>query len=210
MINVTKIIDISWPISPEMTAYKDKHEAIFTPVAEFARDHYRKSTITLSSHDGTHVDAPSHFLESGVTIDHVPLATLNGPCKVIDLVHCDEKITLTDVAACDINAGDIILFKTKNSLLSPNAPFNPNFIFIDHQAARFLADKKIKAIGVDYLGIERQQPGHETHDAFLSNNIGVIEGLRLADVCAGSYFLCCLPLNVQGLDGAPARAVLLQ
>lgn len=210
MINITQIIDISWPISSEMTAYKDKHETTFTTIAEFDRDHYRKSTITLSSHDGTHVDGPSHFLEHGVSIDHVPLATFIGPCKVIDLTHCDEKITLSDVAACDVNAGDIILFKTKNSLLSPTAAFNPNFVFIDLHAALFLADKKIKTVGVDYLGIERQQPKHETHEAFLANNIGVIEGLRLADAAAGSYFLCCLPLKVQGLEGAPARAILLK
>lgn len=210
MINITNIIDISWPISPSMTAYKDKHEAAFTTVADFPNDYYRKSTITLSSHEGTHVDAPSHFLEQGVTIDQVPLATFIGPCKVIDLTHCDEKIKLSDIATCDINAGDIILCKTKNSLLSPTAPFNPNFIFIDLGAARFLTDKKIKAIGVDYLGIERQQPAHETHHAFLSNNIGLIEGLRLADVAAGDYFLCCLPLKIQGLDGAPARAILIK
>ena len=210
MIKFTQIIDISWPISSDMTAYKDKCEARFTDVATFERDHYRKSTIAMSSHDGTHVDAPSHFLQDGITIDQIPLETFIGPCKVVDLAHCEEKITLSDVAGCDINAGDIILFKTKNSLLSPTAPFNPSFIFIDLHATQFLADKKIKAVGVDYLGIERQQPNHETHEILLSRNIGLIEGLRLEHVVAGSYFLCCLPLSVRGLDGAPARAVLMR
>lgn len=210
MMSVKRVIDISWPISETMTAYKNQHEVKFADIATFSGDNYRKSRITMSSHDGTHVDAPSHFVEHGSSIDQLPLTSLVGSCKVIDVTHVEEKITQADIAACDINAGDIILFKTKNSFLSPTAHFNPQFVFIQHDAAQFLADKKIKAVGVDYLGIERSQPGHETHISFFSNNIAVVEGLRLGDVEPGAYFFCCLPLNIQGLEGAPARAVLFQ
>jgi arylformamidase len=73
-----------------------------------------------------------------------------------------------------------------------------------------LAEKKVKAVGIDYLGIERNQPDHATHTILMNNNITIIEGLRLADVMAGDYFFICLPLNVVGLEAAPARALLLQ
>ncbi len=69
----------------------------------------------------------------------------------------------------------------------------------------------VKAVGTDYLGIERDQPGHETHRALLSHRVAIIEGLRLADVDAGKrYYLLCLPLKIVGFEAAPARAVLLK
>lgn len=211
MINYTQIIDISWPITEQMTSYKNGNEVKFAYVASYDQGHgYRKSLVTMSSHSGTHIDAPSHFMEDGLPVETIPLTSLVGPCKVLDLRHCTEKITSQDLAQHDIQAGDRILLQTKNSDLLETAPFDQNFIYIDYQAALFLAEKKIKAIGIDYLGIERHQPGHETHSTFFSNAITILEGLRLKDVIPGNYFLCCLPLNIHGLEGAPARAILLK
>jgi arylformamidase len=73
-----------------------------------------------------------------------------------------------------------------------------------------LAEKKIKAVGIDYLGIERNQPNHETHTVLMSNEITIIEGLRLDHVPEGQFFLWCVPLAVIGLEAAPARALLIQ
>jgi arylformamidase len=204
------IIDISWPITEHMTEYKNQKSIACTDLATFEQDKYRKSILRLSSHTGTHVDAPSHFLEQGKTIDQVSLGSLVGSCRVLDLTAVQEKITRQDLEKYDICADQIILLKTKNSFCQPTDLFNPNFIYIEEAAARYLADCKIKAIGIDYLGIERNQPGHETHDVLLRNDIGLIEGLRFAHVEPGNYFLCCLPIAVQGLDGAPARAILLE
>ncbi len=85
MIAPSKIVDISWPISQAMTAYKDRHVVQFTPTKIFDRDDARESVIQLGTHSGTHVDAPSHFLEDGMTIDRISLGNLIGPCVVIDL-----------------------------------------------------------------------------------------------------------------------------
>ena len=76
--------------------------------------------------------------------------------------------------------------------------------------AEHLADLGVKAVGIDYLGIERNQPDHATHTTLLENEVAIIEGLRLEHVEPGVYFLCCFPLAVQGLESAPARAVLMQ
>jgi len=100
------------------------------------------------------------------------------------------------------------LFKTKNSALKNNAPFDPEFIYLDKTGAKYCVEQKIKAVGIDYLGIERNQPGHETHALLLENNIGIIEGLRLAHAEADQYFLICLPLLIPGADASPARAIL--
>ncbi len=205
-----EIIDISWPIDPAMTAYKDKQLVAFEQLKTFERDHVRESVIRLGSHSGTHIDAPSHFMADGMYIDQVPLSTTIGPCRVVDLTKCNDVITQQDLQQHTIEEGSIILFKTRNSMRSSSDPFDYQFISVAADAAAYLAEKKVKAVGIDYLGIERNQPGHETHLQFMRQGITIIEGLRLAHVQEGSYFLWCLPLAVQGLEAAPARAVLVK
>ena len=204
------IYDISWPISPYMTAYKDKKTVTFNWTKEFEQDHVRESIITLSSHSGTHIDAPAHFLREGAPINHVSITTFSGPCTIFDMTHVHEAISHNDLASLPINKETIILFKTKNSSLEPTAPFNPQFVYLDASGAAYLAEKQIQAVGIDYLGIERNQPNHETHTTLMNNNIAIIEGLRLDHVTPGSYFLWCTPLAIVGLEAAPARAVLIQ
>jgi arylformamidase len=201
-------IDISWTITNDMTAYKDRHIVRITPTKEFAQDKARESLITLGSHTGTHIDAPSHFIEHGVTIDQIFFTHLIGPCHVIDLSTCHNQISAHDLEKHNVQVHEIILLKTSNSAHAVTANFEPNFVYLSAEAAEFLAQKKIKTVGIDYLGIERNQPGHETHQKLLSVGIVIIEGLRLGHIDEGSYNLICLPLLLPGLDAAPARAIL--
>lgn len=204
-----KIIDISWPLTEDMTQYKDVElfsaTHITTPTSGAMETH-----ISICSHTGTHVDAPAHFIADGKTIDQIPLQNLLGACRVIDLTHVQEKITHTDIESHDIKEDEIILFKTTNSFISPLDRFNAAFVYITHDAARHLAARKIKALGFDYLGIERNQPDHPSHKALMVAGIPIIEGLRLVQVNAGSYFFCCMPLLLPGADAAPARAILIE
>lgn len=210
MITV-KIIDISWPVSSTITGYKDKKTVSITQVKEFERDNVRESTITINSHTGTHVDAPSHFLKDGKTIDQIALDRLIGQAVVLDLTMVTDAITREHLVehAGAINNNDIVLLKTTNSNLQSTAPFNPHFIYLHQSGARYLAEKQIKAVGIDYLGIERNQPGHETHVELFTHDVVIIEGLRLGHVQSGRYEFYCLPLNVIGLEAAPARALLI-
>jgi arylformamidase len=203
-------LDISWPITNDMTAYKDRHIVCITPTKEFAQDETRESLITLGSHTGTHIDAPAHFIDNGITIDQIAFTHLIGHCRVIDLSICHDKISAHDLEGHTIQANEIILLKTLNSMHAATAKFEPNFVYLATDAAEFLVHKKIRTVGIDYLGIERNQPKHETHRLLLSAGIAIIEGLRLGHVDAGSYKLICLPLLLSGLDAAPARALLQQ
>lgn len=203
-------IDISWPISSDMTAYKDRYVVRIIPTKNFEQDAVRESLITVGSHTGTHIDAPAHFIKNGVRTDALSLDATIGPCVVIDMMHCTQSITRTDLIAVadSIQQGSRILFKTRNSAHTPTDPFDATFVYIDRQAAAYLAELKIQAVGIDYLGIERNQKGHETHITLLSAGVVIIEGLRLEHVVPGHYFLYCLPLALVGTDGAPARAIL--
>ncbi|HZW61997.1 MAG TPA: cyclase family protein [Candidatus Babeliales bacterium] len=206
-----EIIDISWPITPQMTAYKDKKVVSFSYSNTFEKDNFCESTITLGSHSGTHIDAPAHFLPDGETIEKFPLGLLIGECHVLDLTQVSEYISEGDLAYYDvIKENRIILFKTSNSQTAVNQPFDSSFIYLTASAAQYLVEHSVKAVGIDYLGIERNQPNHETHKILMQNGIPIIEGLRLQHVQPGTYFLWCLPLLVEGLEAAPARAVLVK
>lgn len=204
-----KLIDISWPIFPGMSEYKDRNSVQFQQTKTFEKDQARETLMSMHVHTGTHVDAPAHFIHHGKTIEQVDVHSICGPCQVIDCTQVPEKITENDLAHHALHASDIILLKTSNSALEPTQPFHQQFVYLEHSGAQYLIQKKVKAVGIDYIGIERSQRNHETHTALLSHDISIIEGLRLGHVKPGAYFLICLPLLTIGIDAAPARAVLL-
>lgn len=205
-----KIFDISWPISSEITAYKDRKTVHFEQIKTFEKDTVRESLITLGAHTGTHIDAPSHFQKEGTTIDQLDLLQVIGKCKVFDMSSVTDGITQDHLENLDIQPHDIILFKTSNSALQQTDKFNPQFIFLEISGAQYLVKRNIKAVGIDYLGIERGQQGHVTHHVLFDHRITIIEGLRLHGIKQGIYFLCCLPLAMVGVEAAPARAVLIE
>lgn len=193
-----------------MTEYKDQAKVKFIPTKTIAQNNAREHDLVLTTHTGTHVDAPAHFMEHGASLDDIDLHHFIGSCVVFDLAHVSEKITKSDLIDLSLEPNNIILFKTKNSLLNENAKAPSDFIYLDASAAKFLASKKLNAVGLDYLGIERNQPNHETHKILLAANIMIIEGLRLKNVEPGRYLLFCLPIKLCGLEAAPARAVLIK
>ncbi len=203
-----KIYDISMSIHPDMPIYKNKAEKI--PVFEVTRDFSSgsvfESKITIDMHTGTHLDSPLHVIENGKTIGSIDLFKVITKCKVIDMTHIETKITRTDLEQVNIIPGDFVLFKTKNSYTNK---YEDSFIYLDESGAQYLRDKKIKGVGIDSLGIERNQPGHPTHKLLLGSDILILEGLRLAEVNEGEYFLIALPLKVDRAEACPVRAVLL-
>ena len=204
-----KVIDISWPLFSGTTEYKDKKSLAFQAIKEFDKDGVRDAIITMGTHTGTHVDAPAHFLKDGKTIDQIGLGALIGQAHVVNCITAVDTITMQDLQNIDIKQHEIVLLRTSNSALSPHDPFKKDFIYLDASAARFLVEKKVKAVGIDYLGIERGNSEHPTHTIFMHHDIPIIEGLRLAHVQPGYYFFICLPLSIIGLEAAPARAILM-
>ena len=205
-----KIIDISWPISSDMTAYKDKKTVNFRKNKTFEKDGSRDSLIFLGSHTGTHVDSPAHFLQDGKTIENLDLKNIVGPCVVLDCTDVKDAITATDLQKHVIKEGQIVLLKTKNSVQSDNDPFDVDFVYLEKSGAQYLVEKKIKAVAIDYLGLERGDKDHPAHKLFMKNNIAIVEGVRLAGVAPVDYFFCCLPLKLVGLEAAPARVILIE
>ena len=201
------IYDISMTIHPNMAVYKNYEEKKpkFKQSKFFDKDGVYETDLTFNLHTGTHIDFPLHTLKAGETSKNHSLEPLIGSAKVFDLTHIKESISSSNLSDFPINKDDFILFKTKNSF---SEEFDFEFIYLDESGAKYLADKKIRGVGIDALGIERNQPNHPTHDTLLSKNIIILEGIRLKDVPEGSYEMFCLPLKITDVEALPVRAIL--
>ena len=169
------------------------------------------SRISFGSHTGTHVDAPRHFFEAGSTVDRLPLDALIGPAMVV--VFPDEVMSVTAelLRPHSLDGVERLLIRTRNSGFVREREFHRDFTFVAPDAADHLSAAGIKLVGVDYLSVEQFRSGHHrTHRTLLERGIVIVEGLDLSGIEAGQYVFTCLPLRLEGLDGAPARAVLMR
>lgn len=204
-----KIYDISMPITLDMPVYKGKESKRpqITVESDFQTGTVYESRISLNLHTGTHLDRTLHMMEGGNTIETLDLSQVVTPCRVIDLTRVSEKITEQDLISKEIKEGEFLLLKTKNSF---EDILEKNFIYLDSSGAKYLAGFKLKGIGIDALGIERDQPGHETHLQLMEVGTQVLEGLRLKEIEEGEYLLIAAPIPIVGAEAAPVRALLLQ
>lgn len=202
------VYDISAPIYEGMTVYKNNplKQPKFEVTADFGLATYHETRVHMDAHTGTHVDAPLHMRPGGQTIESIQLDRLVRPCIVIDLTAVEVEIGTDDLRQHRIQKDDFVLLKTRNSL---EDAFNPEFVFLGADGARYLAQVGVAGVGIDALGIERSQPEHATHKALFAVDAVIIEGLRLADVEPGRYQMVAAPLRLIGIDAAPARVLLL-
>ena len=168
------------------------------------------SLLTLSAHIGTHVDAPSHLIPGGKTVDALDLGVMVGRARVVEF---DAPGTITAEffeGITNLGADERILLKTRNSSLWEKREFTQDYVGLSVDAADWLIDKGFKLVGIDYLSIDA--PGNvdlPVHRALLTNDVVVVESLNLEQVPEGHYQLVCLPMKVGGSEGAPARVILL-
>jgi arylformamidase len=206
-----KLIDVSVPLDERLPSYPGNAPLDLEPVKRLARgDSSNVSTLRISAHGGTHVDAPWHFFDDRGGVEALPLDLLCGPARVVE-VPTRAAITADDLARLNLADTVRLLIKTGNSRLWGDATFHADYVGIGESAATFLVDHGIKLVGVDYLSVEPfKTPGAPTHHILLGAGTIVIEGLNLRDVEPGVYEMYCLPLCLVGSDGAPARVVLRQ
>jgi arylformamidase len=167
------------------------------------------SEISMGAHTGTHMDGPVHFVQEGIGLDEMPLTATIGQARVIE-IRDPESIKPDELDPHRLQRGERILFKTRNSARRWSSDdFMEDFVYVSQGAARYLAERGVQTVGVDYLSVGGvRKDGEETHRALLQAGIWVIEGLDLSGVEAGEYELICLPVKIERSDGAPARAIL--
>jgi arylformamidase len=204
-----KLIDVSVPLDDHLPTYPNNMPFTVEPIKRLARgDSSNVSTLHLSAHSGTHVDAPRHFFDDGIGTDALPLEMLLGRTRVIEMTT-RKGISAEDLLPIDLSEDVRVLIKTVNSRFWGSRDFHTDYVGMTESGARHLVERGIKVVGVDYLSVEEfRKPGAPAHHVLLGAGTIVIEGLNLRDVEPGLYEMYCLPLRVVGSDGAPARVVL--
>lgn len=210
-----RLYDISVAIGPHMPSWPGDpvfESRLVDAISE--GEAANVSWIGLGAHCGTHVDAPLHFFQGGAAVDSLPLDVLVGPCVVAEL-PVTGAIRAADLAALRLKPGATrLLLKTTNSSLwrSSDSTFRPDFVGLAPDAADWVVHQGIRLLGIDYLSVEPYPAPreHPVHTTLLAAGVVILEGTDLSGVAPGAYLLVCLPLKLIGLEGAPARAILMQ
>ena len=203
-------IDVSVPLRTGMVHWPDNPPVSIERMLDIERgDVATVSKLSMGAHTGTHMDAPLHFFRAGKGIDSMPLSATIGRARVIEIGD-PQSIKPEELRPYQIQRDERILFKTRNSTRCwQTNDFVEDFVYISQEAARYLAEQQVQTVGIDYLSVGGFfKDGVETHHALLEAGIWIIEGLNLSNVSPGIVELICLPLKIEGGDGAPARAIL--
>jgi arylformamidase len=203
--------DITQILAPEIVVYPGDPAVLIEHSLSIERgDIVNLSNISMGTHTGTHVDAPKHFYDQGLTIDQLALDYFIGPAKVFELLD-RPAISRADLLPFEIQKGDIILLKTRNSALLAKTEFDLQFAYLEPEAAEYLAAIGIRTLGFDYLTIDPYGSlDFKAHYTLLGQNIVIIEGLNLSEINPGEYQMVALPLKLKDGNGSPARVVLIK
>lgn len=196
-------------INENMIVYKNKEEKKPQIInrTNYLNNDYYESSILLDLHTGTHIDAPLHMINNGSDINNYPLESFFSLAQVLDFTNCSNNISQEDLESKKINKDSFVLLKTRNSYQDY---FDFNFIYLDENGANYLKEIGVKGVGIDALGIERNQEGHPTHKILLQKQIIILEGLNLKDVPEDTYYLIAFPLKIDNVEASPTRAILIK
>ena len=197
-------VDVSIPMQPGMTVWPGDPPFALEPDARIAAgDSCNTSKLALSTHTGTHCDAPWHFIEDGPRLEDVDSGLFFGEAELRTIAHA------VTIHADDLGPSPLpprLLLRTAASDRPAGAPFDRNFAALEPGAAQRAVDEGVRLIGIDAPSIAPFGNSGPTHRILLGSGVFVIEGLRLASLPPGPCAFVVLPLPLIGADGAPCRA----
>lgn len=175
---------------------------------------YNITQLVMSTHQGTHLDAPFHFFDNGQTVDKIPLKKCIGNALVVDLSHkrAKEEIRVNDLKpyAKKIAKGSKVLIRTDWDKVFPKQRYFSDQPMITKELARWLAKREIDLLGLETPGVHPTEY-EAVHKALLSKDIVVVEALsNLRKLKKKEVFFVALPLKIQGRDGSPVRAIAIE
>lgn len=206
-----EIFDISLPLSSEMVIWPGSPGFHIEKIRSIEKGNpVNNSKIVCDVHSGTHIDAPLHHIQSGDSVEKLSIQDMVGPSVVADLSSVSQ-ITATDLERLNLPEDtQKLLLRTHNSEYwkKDSRRFRTDYVGLSKDAAEWLVKQNIRLVGIDYLSIQMYFDSSETHQILLNAGVIILEGLNLGQIKAGQYELICLPLNIVGAEGSPARVVL--
>jgi arylformamidase len=203
--------DLTRPLRDGGTVYPGDPPISFRPHRSLALgDPANVTALSLGTHSGTHVDAPRHFLAHGVAVDGILPERLIGPVAVLTLSPSSTLVDAATLAGHDLRGQRRVLLRTRDSAAGTHG-FSTDYCALALDGAEYLLARGVELIGIDSPSVEPfGSDDYPVHRLLLEHGVVIVEGLDLSSVSAGVYDFICLPLRLEGLDGAPARAVLVE
>jgi RpiB/LacA/LacB family sugar-phosphate isomerase len=201
-----KVYDISPTIQPDMATWPgDPAIGIF---ASSSLGINKLTSLSLSAHTGSHVDAPLHMLAGQTGIDGLDLGVMLGVACLYQLAHvtCLDRALLEDLSLRGVTR---LILGTGSTDISSEILFSKDYSFLTEDAARYLVEIGVRLLVTDSMSVDKFDTNtYPVHRTLMENDVLIVEGVNLDSVPAGYYELLCLPLKIKNGDGAPARVVL--
>ena len=202
------IYDATVPIRERMLTFPGDPPFRIEPFFQQSKgDSFNLALMSLGTHLGTHVDPPAHYIDGGATVDRVPLDILVGPGVVLDMTgrDCVDRRALEESLP---DNRERVLLKTDNSPRLLDSTFHDDYVHLTRDGAEYLVERGVRLVGIDYLSIESpNDPEAPVHLTLLKAGVLIVEAVYLRHVPAGPCEIYCLPLKIEGADGAPARVL---
>lgn len=215
---MTDVVDLSRPLEPGMPHARTIPSAEFTQVRTWSEHHMRAMRLDMPTHIGTHLDAPSHFVQNGGTVDEVPPAALIGRAYCVQVRRDGpDPVSAADLERVlvhvEVGAGDALLIRTGWDERYADPEYVDRHPYLTVDAAEWAVHKGLRLVGMDTITPEYpmalRPPDyvHAVHRTLLSGGTLIVENLVLHEVSDRWFTLFLGALAVQGGDGAPARAL---
>jgi arylformamidase len=210
-----KAVDLTHELCNGMPVYPGDPSPSFVSYATLEKNGVNLTKLTLGSHTGTHLDAPRHFVHDGIGVDEIPPSKLIGEAYIADL---SDKPIGSGITADDLRRslgsqvlGDFIaICYTGCSEHWGEEAVTRNYTYLTGDAAQYLVSKRVRAVGIDFLSVEKfATPEPVAHKTLLGNGIFIIESLsrKTRQFVGTRILLLCMPIKLQNGDGAPARVI---
>ena len=211
-----RVVDLTHPLSQDTPVYPGTPGPCFEIVNTYGQDGFQETRMILSTHTGTHMDAPAHLFADGTTLDQLPITQFVGSALVIDCsdLRPGQRISMQRVQQHRAQADvvDFLLFYTGWERHWGTQQYFGAYPYIDDEIAQYMIRTRKKGIGLDTIGLDPISDTHLTlHRKLLCNNdFIIIENLaNLKAIGEQMFTLCALPIKCVAADGSPIRAIAL-
>lgn len=207
------VLDLTLAVEPGMLRFPGDPDPKFTTdEVAFGKDStIVMSTLNLSVHVGTHVDAPGHFIKGGKMVSDLPVHLFVGNIHVIDFSDRSGYITRADLEQKKLVADCKLFIKTRNSELLNTADFQDDHTYLTPEAADYLVERGVKLLGFDYYNIDDSRSSSlVSHMTMAKAGVPVIVAINMSALVEGDYSFSAVPLALWGIEASPVRVVVWQ
>lgn len=197
------LIDLSVTLNQQTPVYPGDPPTNIEPAGIINRDGWNDHVVSINTHVGTHIDAPLHMIAGGKTLDQVPLEQFVGRGRLVEVV---DGFAPQALEQANIQAGDIVLFRTGMSEHYHEPVYFETYPAMSEEMAHWLVERKVKMVGVDAGSVDNKD-GFPIHKILLAGNVLIAENLtQLNELTDKEFMIYALPIKLD-VDGAPARVI---